>query len=150
MVASVHDPALAHARSARTMRIDHRCATLAMATIRSELIYADDDEHVRAALAMALESRGIVVHQCRNGLEALDLCREIRPVLMLLDLDMPVLDGYETARRVRAEQDIAGTRLVAISGSCDRFTGERASGAGFDQVLCKPVTLATLMQAVEA
>ena len=112
------------------------------------LIYADDDVLVREALAMALEASGVAVRQCENGLEAIDLCREIHPGTMLLDINMPVLDGYETAHRVRADPNIAGTRLIAISGGSDRDANVRAMDAGFDAVLRKPVSMANLLKTV--
>jgi CheY-like chemotaxis protein len=112
------------------------------------LIYADDDTLVREALATSLEASGVVVRQCENGLEAIDLCREIHPATMLLDINMPVLDGYETACRVRADPNIAGTRLIAISGGCDRDASTRAKDAGFDVVLRKPVSMANLLKTV--
>jgi CheY-like chemotaxis protein len=75
----------------------------------------------------------------------LSLCKEVRPAVVLLDLDMPKLDGYEVARRLRADVDLADLRIVAVTGQSDAQTSARAWEAGFHDFLGKPAPISMLL-----
>lgn len=79
-----------------------------------------------------------------HGDRAIELARDVRPDLVLLDLAMPHPDGYEVARRLRAEPDGHAIELVAMSGLGHRHAREQAIEAGFDRHFLKPLTLANL------
>jgi CheY-like chemotaxis protein len=109
------------------------------------IVIADDDAQIRSACTLLFESKGYVVHACADGEQAIALCREKRPFIVLLDLEMPVLDGYETARRLRADPDLAGLRIVAVTGRSDEQTSARAWEAGFHDFLSKPAPVSMLL-----
>jgi DNA-binding response OmpR family regulator len=109
------------------------------------IVIADDDAEMRNALAATFEAKGYTVHACGDGLRALSLCKEVRPAVVLLDLDLPKLDGYEVARRLRADADLADLRIVAVTGQSDAQASARAWEAGFHDFLGKPAPVSMLL-----
>jgi len=101
------------------------------------LIVEDSDETARA-LKNALELLGHEVALAHDGPVALTVARTFRPDVALVDLQLPVMDGYELATRLRATSEL---RLVAVAASADT---QRAQDAGFAEHLVKPVDLARL------
>jgi len=112
------------------------------------IVIADDDPAICRAFALFLESKGYQVHCCGSGTEALELCRRLRPSVALLDLDMPGLDGYETARQLRSDPDLAGLRVIAVTGRTDQQSSARAWEVGFHDFLSKPVPPSMLLAMV--
>lgn len=110
------------------------------------IVYAEDDPVVRANVAMLLVKFGVDVHEARDGGEALALCRAFRPKVVVLDLQMPNIDGFETARRIRELHDIEVPRLIALTGQSS--AQREAELAGFDELLAKPVSARRLLQAM--
>ncbi len=84
----------------------------------------------------------------RGRREAIELCRQIKPDVVLLDLNMPDLDGLATARAVRRDPKLAHLRLVALTGRGTWELRRKAIEAGFDEFLVKPVPVATLIKAL--
>jgi CheY-like chemotaxis protein len=119
-----------------------------MGTLRFSIVYADDDDLVREVVTQALVEEGIDVHSCEGGAEALELCRQIEPDAVLLDLNMPDLDGLETARAIRRDPKITHLRLIALTGRGTWELRRKAIEAGFDEFLVKPVPVATLIRAL--
>jgi CheY-like chemotaxis protein len=97
-----------------------------------------------------LRELGAEVSVCRNGAEAVLLCLSVNPDVALLDLSMLGMDGFDGARRIRANDAVAGRRirLVALSGRTPGYE-EQARTAGFDEFLRKPITLEGLREAVD-
>ena len=91
-----------------------------------------------------LRRRGHETHIARDGNQGLAITRSLRPDVVLLDIGLPGLDGYEVARRLRAQADREGTQLVAVSGYGQEADRRRASEAGFDLHLVKPVRIEEL------
>jgi CheY-like chemotaxis protein len=112
------------------------------------IVYAEDDPFVRAAITMLLVEQGVDVHEARDGGEAIMLCRTFRPDAVLLDLGMPNIDGFETARRIREFDEAKRTRLVALTSHGDAEHYRLARLAGFDEFLTKPIAAATLLEAL--
>lgn len=113
-----------------------------------KLVWADDDDLFRSAVHAMLRHAGVEVYPCANGVEAVKLCETIRPDAALFDLDMPYLDGFEAARRLRSNPALLGMRLVAITGRASLDFRMRAVDSSFDQFLCKPVALKQLLRAL--
>jgi CheY-like chemotaxis protein len=111
-------------------------------------VYADDDALVRDVVTQALVEEGVDVHACESGTEALELCRELGPDAVLLDLNMPDVDGLETARAIRRDPRLMHLRLVALTGRGTWELRRKAIDAGFDEFLVKPVPVATLIVAL--
>jgi CheY-like chemotaxis protein len=104
----------------------------------------DDLKDSADSLAMMLKTKGHDVRTAYDGLEAVEAAREFRPEIVLLDIGMPRLDGYEAARRIREQCDYGRLVLIAITGWGHDENRARTRDAGFDHHLVKPVEPATL------
>lgn len=106
----------------------------------------DDNEDAATSLAILLQMYGYSVRVAHDGLAAIESAREFRPDIMLLDLGMPRLDGYETCSRIRAEPWGKDIQIVALTGWGQDEDRRRTSAAGFDHHLVKPVEPEALEQ----
>lgn len=109
------------------------------------IVIADDDPEICDSFAAMFESRGYTVHTCNDGLTAVALVKEVRPAVALIDLEMPGIDGFEVARRLRADVDLAETRLVAVTARSDAQASSLAWDAGFHDFLSKPAPVSMLL-----
>ena len=116
--------------------------------MRLTVVYADDDELVRAAVTDLLVAQGLDVHACGDGDEALALCRQMQPDAVLLDLNMPEMNGLQVARALRAHAGQRPMRLVAMTGRRSDELRKKAFDAGFDEFLAKPASLAAILDAL--
>ena len=113
------------------------------------VLIADDNEPLRRAMAQALGTRGCAVLQAENGAEAVRLAQEHRPDLILLDLVMPVLDGWNAARVLQENPVTARIPRLAITAlHLDPSTRDKLA-ADFALVLRKPLALSELCRAIE-
>ena len=103
------------------------------------IVVADDHETNREMAQHLLERRGYRVVLARDGDEAIRLTRAEQPALVLMDLAMPVKDGFEAARILKIDPETAGIPLVAFTALAMRGDEERARTAGFDGYLSKPI-----------
>jgi CheY-like chemotaxis protein len=103
----------------------------------------DDNRDSANSLAMLLKLLGHTVDTVHDGLEAVERAATFRGDVILLDIGMPRLNGYEAARRIRKLQQ-NGLRLVALTGWGQEEDRLRSEQAGFDAHLVKPVDLAAL------
>ncbi len=107
----------------------------------------DDDPDILEALSEILEAEGFGIRQARNGLEALELVEQLPPSLILLDLMMPVMDGWEFAERIRRRPDWAQIPVIVLSA--DRNIGGKARELGALGYLAKPFELNELLSLVQ-
>ena len=102
------------------------------------VVLVEDQPDARRMMQLLLEAEGIQVHLAENGLEGARLIERARPDLAIVDLGLPVMSGYDLARRVRQNRQLAGVRLVALSGYGQDSDIQAALAAGFDEHLTKP------------
>lgn len=95
---------------------------------------------------MMLEILGNEVHLAGDGQEAVEKAAELRPGVVLLDIGMPRLNGYDAARRIRQQPWGKSTLLIALTGWGQDEDKRRSREAGFDHHLVKPVEPATLTE----
>src|SRR5690606_26003651 len=100
-------------------------------------------------LSLLLRRVGHDVEIARDGVTALAAAVERRPDVILLDIGLPGLDGYEVARQIRQQPATATVGLIAISGYGQDEDFQRATQAGFDDFLLKPIRLELLTQKLE-
>jgi CheY-like chemotaxis protein len=104
------------------------------------VIYADDDEGMRNLVSTFLMDQGIDLHACASAAEAFALVESIDPDIVVLDLDMPGIDGFQAARRIRERDQYGRIRLIALTGVAGQKLPEQAARAGFDEFVKKPVS----------
>lgn len=110
------------------------------------ILVVDDNHDSADSLAILLELDGNQIRTAYDGVEAVEVAAEFRPDVVLLDLGLPRLDGYQAAQRIRAEPWGENVLLVALTGWDHEDDRRRTSEAGFDQHLVKPVDSGMLMK----
>jgi CheY-like chemotaxis protein len=110
------------------------------------VLIADDDHDGALTLSTLLEIEGYEVRAVHGGQEALDAAREFRPEVVLLDIGMPKITGYEAARRLRLRYGNDCPVLIAITGWKQASDKILASLAGFDHHVAKPYEPAQLIE----
>ncbi len=113
------------------------------------ILIVDDDPDSLDIVRTFLESKGYVVTTANNGKEGLARLEEVHPALVLLDVMMPGMDGWEVARVIKNHPDFGNTRVVMLtarSGFSDKQEGLRA---GADDYIVKPIRLDELASRVE-
>lgn len=124
--------------------------TVAPASRRRLLLVEDNDDSARA-LKSALEQLGYVVALAHDGPVALNVARSFEPDVVLMDIGLPVMDGWELAKRLREVRGPAhDTPVVAVTAFDRDVDKQRSSEAGFVEHLVKPIDLAKLQQVVES
>ena len=108
---------------------------------RLRVLIADDNIDAAEMLATFVQMKGATAYIARDGAQAVQLAAEVRPELILLDIGMPVVDGYEACRRLRADPRSAGAFIVAVTGWGQDQDKARAKQSGFDAHLTKPADL---------
>jgi signal transduction histidine kinase len=112
------------------------------------ILVADDNNDAAEAMAVLLQLAGHDVRTANDGIEALAVAETFEPQIVLLDLGMPRMDGYEAARRIRRQAWGRNATLVALTGWGQQQDRQRTSDAGFDAHLVKPATEFDLLQAI--
>jgi PAS domain S-box-containing protein len=115
------------------------------AMVSSRILIVDDNEDAADMLSMVLEARGYATRVAHDGPSALQAAEEFRPQTALLDIGLPVMDGFELARRLRANPTFAGLRLVALTGYGQDTDRKRSQDAGFDHHLVKPIDVKSVV-----
>jgi CheY-like chemotaxis protein len=116
----------------------------------SLILVVDDDEMNRDMLSRRLVNRGYEVELAVNGEEAVAAVGRRRPDLILMDLSMPVLDGYEAARLLKADDTTRSVPIVGLSAHAMLGDREKALAAGCDDYDTKPIELPRLLSKVKA
>jgi signal transduction histidine kinase/ActR/RegA family two-component response regulator len=111
---------------------------------KRRVLVVDDNRDAADSLGMLLEALGAQVSVVHSGPEALDAFARFRPALVLLDIGMPGMDGYEVARRMRASFPEHRASIVALTGWGQEEDRRRARAAGFDHHLTKPADMEDL------
>jgi CheY-like chemotaxis protein len=115
-----------------------------------KILLVDDDEAFRAVAAVALESAGYAVREAADGHAALEAMRGERPDLVISDLSMPGLDGREFCRRVRANPQFDGVRLLILSGLVEPDGACAVAAPDADGCLSKQGCLSQLLGKIES
>jgi PAS domain S-box-containing protein len=104
-----------------------------------KVLVVDDNVDAADSIALLLTMDGFEAHSVHGAMAALDTVGSFKPDVVLLDIGLPVMDGYEVAQRLRARVPVGQMRIVALSGYGQQADRDKASLAGFDHYLVKPV-----------
>lgn len=121
---------------------------MTQSVLRPLVIVVDDFDDGRELVAELLELAGFDTAQARDGLEAMDLVSRLAADLMVLDLALPRLDGFQVAARVRRDPLRRGVPIVAVTGHATRDVLDRAIASGCDRALSKPCDPELLLETV--
>jgi CheY-like chemotaxis protein/two-component sensor histidine kinase len=114
------------------------------------VLVVDDNEDALMLLSEALTSIGYIVRTASDGPQALRIAETFQPELALLDIGLPVMDGYDLARRLRQIRPLQSARLVALTGYGQATDKRRSQDAGFHAHLVKPIMLEELQRALSS
>jgi CheY-like chemotaxis protein len=117
---------------------------------RLKVLLVEDQPDGRAILAEYLTVMGLEVAVAEDGRRGIELARAMRPDVIVMDLAMPVLDGWEATRRLKSDPSTLAIPIVALSAYSDRRAKERALEAGCCEVLVKPIAPAELVSRLRA
>jgi len=119
-------------------------------TAAARILVVDDNVDAAESMGMVLGMLGLEHRIAFDGRTALDVAEAFAPTIVLLDIGMPGMDGYEVARRLRASAAGATMRLIALTGWSQPQDRERTRAAGFDHHLSKPVDIGALQSLLQA
>ena len=124
-------------------------SAVAAPALAATIVVVDDSVTVRKATSRLLERNGYRVLTARDGLEAMQLLQDVKPDLMLLDIEMPRMDGFEVARQVRSSELLRGLPIAMITSRSGDKHRERALALGVNRYLGKPYQEEVLLAVVE-
>ena len=108
------------------------------------VLVVDDSGDIRELMRMMLQMKNCLVVEAVNGQEAVELAPQVHPGLILMDLSMPVLDGYEATRQIKAQDKTQNIPIVAVSAFCDVENRHKAVAAGCIECVSKPIDFAVI------
>ncbi len=113
-----------------------------------KILYVEDNEDNLYMLSNRLSRRGYEVVLARNGEEGIAMARTEEPSLILMDLSLPVIDGWEATRRLKAEAATRTIPVIALSAHAMAGDREKAIAAGCDEYDTKPIELPRLLEKI--
>jgi CheY-like chemotaxis protein len=113
------------------------------------VLVIDDDSSVRSTIRFLLERQDFFVDEAENGQAGLERARQDRPDLILCDLDMPVMDGFETLTRLRDDPALRRVPVIVVSGLMTGENERRVTRLGARAVLAKPFSISALLGLVK-
>ncbi len=105
---------------------------------QKKILIADDNAHIRAALTLILEDEGYALWIAKDGEEALTKIREISPDILILDVMMPKISGYDVCRTIKNDPDLKKIFVLMLSAKGQASEQERGKEAGADEYVVKP------------
>ena len=114
------------------------------------VVVVDDSPTVRETIAYILKAEGYEVRTATNGREGVDVIRSLHPKVAMVDGMMPEMDGFEVARQLRADPDLAGMTIIMLTAMGQGIDRERAIDAGVDHFLTKPFDHEQALSLLEA
>jgi CheY-like chemotaxis protein len=116
------------------------------------ILYVEDNPDNMRLVKRALGAKGYTVHEASNGLEGLEQADQLNPDVILLDINLPDIDGYEVARRLRQSKNphLHYVPIIAITANALKGDAEKALAAGCDVYMAKPINVRELWARVEA
>lgn len=114
------------------------------------ILLAEDNDMNRDMLSRRLSRYDYEIVEAANGKEAVDLAQAELPDVILLDLSMPVMDGWEAAGELKSNDETAGIPVIALTAHAIKGDREKALEAGCDEYVAKPVDVDELIETIES
>ncbi|MFD3156480.1 response regulator [Haloimpatiens sp. FM7330] len=115
-----------------------------------KILVVDDEEHIRELIKYNLESNGYKVICAENGVKALEIAKEERPKLILLDLMLPGIDGYDVCKQIRGDKNISYIPIIMITAKGEEIDKILGLELGADDYITKPFSVRELVARVKA
>ncbi len=112
------------------------------------IMVVEDHDDTRLLLRHVLETKGYRVLEAINGQEAVDIANREHPDLILMDLDLPILDGISATQRIRHQAQMVSVPIVAVTAYPMSYTRVKAFAKGCDEYMAKPIDLSKLEELV--
>ena len=106
--------------------------------LRDCVVLVDDEPSIRETIAFILDAEGVEVATAADGIEGLAAVRRLKPKVVLLDVMMPRMDGYEVCRAIRQDANLIGTYVIILTAKGQRSDEQKALEIGADLYLSKP------------
>jgi two-component system cell cycle response regulator DivK len=116
---------------------------------RGIILYVEDNPDNRMLVRRILGSEGYTVHEAANATKALEMLETLRPDIILMDINMPEMDGYTLTARIRALPNMGTVPIVALTANVMKGDRERSLEAGCDGYIQKPIDIDTIATQVE-
>jgi two-component system, cell cycle response regulator DivK len=118
--------------------------------MKNKILMIEDNEQNMYMLTYLLESNNYEVHQSFNGADGIVLAKEILPDIILLDIQLPEMDGYTVARKLRENKDLLNTSIIAVTSYAMVGDREKVMEAGADGYIEKPIDPDTFISQMES
>jgi two-component system phosphate regulon response regulator PhoB len=116
--------------------------------VERKVLLADDDPSLRRLVAATLGTESFTLLQAGDGTESLAIAQTEKPALVLLDLNMPGMNGLEVCGAIKQDASLAGTKVVMLTASGNSEDKERAMAAGADDYFVKPFSPVALLDKI--
>jgi two-component system, cell cycle response regulator DivK len=113
------------------------------------ILIIEDNEQNLYLLTFILEKHGHLVKAAQDGQEGIDMAKRVKPDLILLDVQLPVMDGYAVARNLRSNPDLTKTPIIAVTSYAMPGDREKAIASGCTGYIEKPINPDTFIEQVE-
>ncbi len=122
---------------------------MALENKKSTILYVEDNPDNRSLIRRVLEAEGYAVVEAINAAQALDVLEKSEITLVLMDINMPDMDGYTLTAKIKSIKKFSKTPIVAVTANVMRGDREKSLGAGCDGYIQKPIDIDTLSQQIE-
>jgi len=117
--------------------------------VKSKILIIEDNEQNLYLLTFLLEQSGYEVSSAQDGLAGIEMANRVKPDLILLDIQLPLMDGYTVARRLRSNKEFANTPIVAVTSYAMMGDREAAFEAGCNGYIEKPINPETILAQIK-
>jgi len=118
--------------------------------MKRTVLLIEDNEQNRYLTTFLLEKNDYVVKSVTDGKSALEVAKDLKPHIILLDIQLPVMDGYSVARALREIRSLEGVTIIAVTSYAMSGDRERALAAGCNGYIEKPITPETFVSDIES
>jgi DNA-binding response OmpR family regulator len=115
---------------------------------KKKILAVDDEPNILMSIEFILEMEGYEVHTARNGEEALEVAGRVHPDLILLDINMPLKDGYEVCRIIRDSDDLCDTKVILLTAKGQTLEKKKGLEVGADEYVTKPFGAEDLLEKI--
>lgn len=115
---------------------------------KKKILAVDDEPNILMSIEFILETEGYEVHTARDGDEALEVAERVQPDLILLDINMPLKDGYEVCRILRERQEMAAVKVIMLTAKGQTLERKKGLEVGANEYVTKPFSADELLNTI--